>query len=84
MTRNTPIDKIRFGRIAVSIWENVSQDGKTYHSFQVERTYTDKDGKPDSSTSFSRNDLLTLAEALRKAYNRAHEINDENKRYAEA
>ena len=74
MSKNQPIDKIRFGRLAVTIWENTSQEGDTFHSFTVERTYTDADGKPQSSTSFRRSDLLTLAEALRKAHERAFEI----------
>jgi len=72
---NQPIDKIRFGRLAVTIWENTSQEGDNFHSFSVERTYTDADGKPQSSSSFHRSDLLTLAEALRKAHNRAFEMN---------
>jgi len=74
MSKNQPIDKIRFGRLAVTIWENTSQEGDSFHSFSLERTYTDAEGKPQSSNSFRRSDLLTLAEALRKAHNRAFEI----------
>ena len=74
MSKNQPIDKIRFGRLAVTIWENTSQNGDSFHSFSLERTYTDADGNPQSISSFRRNDLLTLAEALRKAHERAYEI----------
>lgn len=72
MSKNQPIDKIRFGHIAVTIWENTSSDGKTYHSIGVERTYTDTEGKPQSTSSFGRRDLLTLAEALRVAHGRLY------------
>lgn len=80
MSRNQPIEKIRFGRLAVTIWENISQEGDSFHSFTLERTYTDADGNPQSSASFRRSDLLTLAEALRKAHNRAFEIAAEGKK----
>lgn len=74
MSKNQPIDKIRFGRLAVTIWENTSQEGDTFHNFSVERTYTDADGNPQSSGSFHRNDLLILAEALRKAHERSYDL----------
>lgn len=72
MSKNHPIDKIRFGRVSVTIWENTSSDGKTYHSIGVERTYTDTEGKPQSTSSFGKGDLLTLAEALRVAHGRIY------------
>lgn len=72
-TNNKPIETIRFGRIAVAIWKNSSEDGKTFTTFTAERTYTDPDGNVKSTTSFNRRDLLTLAEALRKAYTVSYE-----------
>lgn len=77
MSKNQPLDKIRFGHIAVTIWENKSSEGKSFHSFTVERTYTDTEGKPQSTASFGRSDLLILAEALRVAHGRSyvHTIN---------
>lgn len=71
MSKNHPIDKIRFGRVCVTIWENASSEGKTYHSFTLQRTYTDAEGKPQNTSSFGKGDLLTLAEALRSAYKKS-------------
>ena len=68
---NKPLDTIRFGRVSVTIWENQTSDGKLYHSFTTARTYTDADGKPKSTASFGRSDLLSLAEALREAYSKS-------------
>ena len=68
---NKPLDTIRFGRVSVTIWENPSPEGKVYHSFTPARTYTDADGKPKSTASFGRSDLLSLAEALREAYSKS-------------
>ncbi len=73
---NTPLDKVRFGRVCVTIWENTSGEGKAYHNFTLERTYTDAEGQPQNTSSFGRGDLLSLAEALRVAYSRSFTVKD--------
>lgn len=71
-SKNPPIEKIRFGRISVSIWENTDKDGNSYHTFSPERAYKDENGDIKSTKSFNLNDLLTLAEACRQAHNKAY------------
>ena len=72
---NTPLDKIRCGRVSVTIWENQTAEGKAFHSFTLQRTYTDARGKPQSTSSFSRDDLLALSEALWKAFSTSLTLN---------
>jgi hypothetical protein len=68
-----PIEKVRVGAIAASIWRNEGQNGD-FFSVTFERTYTDKDGKPQSAHSFGRDDLLVLAKVADRAHDKIVEL----------
>ena len=66
-SENRPVDKVRFGRIQASIWENASEKGP-YYTVSFERRYQDPEGNWRSSQSFNADDLLLLAKAADKAH----------------
>ena len=77
-TTNKPIDKIRFGAVTATIWQNESENGPWYN-VTLSRVYRDKDDNPKDSNSLSGNDILAGSEALRQAYLRIHELRTTSK-----
>jgi len=69
---NLPEKKFRAGAISSTIWANkaLTKEGKeiAYMSVSLDRRYTDKDGKWQSTTSFRAADLPKAALVLQKAY----------------
>ena len=62
-----PRTRIRIGRIRVTIWENHHEEKGKWFSMTVSRSY--KQGNDwKSASSFGRDDLLPLGEALRQAF----------------
>ncbi len=59
---NSPIKKFRLGLITVAIWDN---DG--FYSVDVSRSYKDKNGDWQSTTSFAHGDLLNVAKCAERA-----------------
>lgn len=68
-----PVISIRDGSIKVSGWQNESsrEDGGTYHSFRITRSYKDKAGRWQDSDRFSSSELLRVQRLLGKAYDEA-------------
>lgn len=64
---NLPEKKFRAGAISATIWRNKAQDGE-YKTISLERHYTDKEGKWQSTSSFRLNDLPKASVVLQKAY----------------
>ena len=61
-----PAHEVRIGAIKAAIWANRSEGG-VYHTVTFDRRY--KDGEEwKTSTSFGRNDLLTLAKLADEAH----------------
>lgn len=71
---NQPADKITLGTVQVAIWKNTNPNGYPYYSVSHENRYRDGNGDWQTSSSYSRDDSLILAEALRLAYHRMHEL----------
>ncbi|MFO0840940.1 MAG: hypothetical protein U0797_00895 [Gemmataceae bacterium] len=55
-----PEHEVRLGRVKAAIWANDTEHGVRY-GVTVSRVYKDKDGKWQTSESFSRDELLLLA-----------------------
>lgn len=70
---NQPEETLRDAHLKASIWRNESEKG-VYHTTTLARTYEDKDGKLKDTQSFSKNDLLKVAELARSAYGRINEL----------
>jgi hypothetical protein len=60
MSNNQPVNRLRIGVLGAAIFENQTQDGKTFYNAQFDRSY--RDGETWKHTqSFGRDDLLVLA-----------------------
>lgn len=60
-------EHIRAGVLSLSVWTNKSETG-TYKTFGFQRGYMDKDKAWQNTESLRAQDLLPMAELLRKAY----------------
>ena len=71
-TGNTPEKKFRAGAISATIWLNKghTQNGEEteYRTISIERIYTDKEGKWQSTNSMRINDLPKASVVLQKSY----------------
>ena len=63
-----PEETIRDGFLKATIWKNEGEKGP-YFTVSVAKTY-EKDGELRDGHSFSGQDLLPLAELMRRAYGR--------------
>lgn len=52
---NKPVRKIRIGQVSATIWD---QNG--FYTASLERAYKDRDGKWQSSSTFSVQDLIVV------------------------
>ncbi|MBX3412610.1 MAG: hypothetical protein KF708_07975 [Pirellulales bacterium] len=64
---NTPAYSINVGHIHLSIWENQSDNGRTWFNTQIARRYKDGETWKDSTSFSGLGDLALLAEAVRLA-----------------
>jgi hypothetical protein len=70
-----PIHVVRFGNIRVAVWENRNQEGRTYHSLDLERSYRDKEGAWQSQNINLRpNEIAKVTGALAKVYADLHTL----------
>ncbi len=71
-TGNLPEKKFRAGAISATIWKNKAENKEgsevEYKTISIERSYTDKEGKWQSTNSFRINDLPKAKVVLEKAY----------------
>lgn len=79
-SQEKPILTIRDGALKASIWANRTDEGKIFHSVTFGRTFTDAEGHPKTSTSFSGSDLLKIARLADKAYDHIASVRLEQSR----
>lgn len=65
--RKPPAYECRMGRIRAVVWKNDGKDGAWY-SVSVTRSYKDGEQNWKQATSFGRDDLLVVAEAVRTCW----------------
>ena len=73
MAQNMPEKKYVAGAISATIWKNQATSKRTgepveYRTIQLDRRYTDKEGKWQSSNSLRINDIQKARTVLQKAY----------------
>jgi hypothetical protein len=68
--KQRPAHEIRLGRIKATIWANQGENG-TWYNVTLSRTYRDGD-EWKSSSSFGRDDLLTVAKVADLANSSIH------------
>ena len=71
-TGNLPEKKFRAGAVSATVWLNKGQkttgEESEYRTISIERSYTDKEGKWQSSNSLRLNDVPKATVVLQKAY----------------
>ena len=71
-TGNLPEKKFRAGALSATVWLNRGQkatgEATEYKTISIERSYTDKEGKWQSTNSLRINDLPKAQVVLQKAY----------------
>ena len=75
MANHKPIDEVRIGRVKATIWKNGTEDAPRYN-VTFSRLYKDSD-QWQSTPSFGRNDLLTLAKVADLAHTRIYSLPQE-------
>lgn len=70
--KTQPVHEIRLGAIKATIWENHTEAG-TRHNVSVFRLFKDGDNWKQT-TSFGRDDLLTLAKVIDLAHSWIYEF----------
>ena len=71
MEKNMPEKKFKSGSIVATVWSNSSsKDGQSfnYKTVSLQRLYTDKSGKWQSSSTLRLNDLPKASMILEEAY----------------
>ncbi len=71
--KHLPEKKFSTGAISATIWRNNGKNNKTgepveFRTIQIDRRYTDKEGKWQTSNSLRLNDLPKASLVLQKAY----------------
>lgn len=66
-TPNAPLETFRDGRLKATVWANEGERG-IYHTVTFAKTYEDKDGKLQETSSFTGSELLRVAELAREAH----------------
>lgn len=74
--KQRPVHEVRLGRIRAAIWANEGDNG-TWFNVTVSRSYKDGD-EWKSSSSFGRDELLTLAKVADLANSWIHEQGQAN------
>ena len=63
-----PSYKVRFGRVEAAVWSRELEEGRTAFSVTLQRSYQDRDGKWQRTSSLDEGDMLPAAKALEDAY----------------
>src|SRR5262245_22622153 len=63
-----PSYKARFGRVEAAVWPRDLEEGRIAYSVTLQRSYQDRDGKWQRTSSLDEGDLLPAAKALDDAY----------------
>ena len=68
MSDNKPVIKLRDGRLKLAVWANETEEGKTFYSTKLTRSYKDKADEWQDGDSLNSDDLLPAAQLLQRAY----------------
>ncbi len=67
-TTNKPVSTIRDGSLKATVWANPGEDGRTFYSVRLTRTYRDEQGNYHDSDRFTGAELLRVARLAGLAY----------------
>lgn len=86
-TNNKPIDKLRDGKIKITIWrKEYEKDGqiRVFYVAEPSCLYEDKNKKLQDGHSFNKQQLIALSKLAEDAYSRIRELEAEDKARAKA
>jgi len=72
--KKEPAAKFRDRGLTVTVWENDTEDGKTYYSANLTKSYKDSSDNWKETTSLNADDMLRAANLLQQAYNKILEL----------
>ena len=75
-----PIDTVRVGRVASSIWERSDAKGNRFYSVTISRSYRDQDGKIQFTDSYGHHDLLRLEKVVSETFRRVDLLEQEDRK----
>lgn len=61
---NKPIDFFPLGMIKLNQWQQTNQEGKTYNTFSIQKSYKDNQDNWQNGNSFFEEDLLKIKQAI--------------------
>ena len=73
-----PAVKLKDGLLSATVWENQTEEGKTFYSTTLSRAYQ-KDDEWKESNSFNEDDLLAISRLAGKAYDSIKRLRAEAK-----
>ena len=65
--QRAPTYKARYGRVEAAVWLR-EREGRTAYSVTLQRSYQDREGKWQRTSSLDEGDLLPAAKALEDVY----------------
>ena len=78
-----PIDRVTLYPVTAAIWKNVTEEGKTFYSFTLERNYKKADGHYDSTGSFGLSEALLVGKIADIVDTRIRKLMDADHREAQ-
>ena len=72
--KTKPVDRVSLYPVSAAIWKNVTDEGKTFYSFTLERSYKKADGNYDSTGSFGLSEALLVAKIANIVDTRIREL----------
>ena len=79
MANNKPTDTLKDGLLSATIWQGTSAKGVTFYTVTLSRSYKDEKGEWHDSSSFSGAEVLQISRLASRAYDRIHELVQENR-----
>ena len=73
--KQTPIEKVRYGRVQAAIWRKGTD--KTWHEVSFQRGYKRRDGSYGNSRSFDLHSALALRAALDEVIPQLRDLDNE-------
>lgn len=71
--KQRPADTLRQGPLKATIWKNESENGPLFNT-TISRTYQDKEGVWQETSTMREKDLLPMGELGRTAFQRVNEL----------
>lgn len=74
LTKQQPSERIQDGNLTIAIWKNESSKGTYYVASAPKRSYKDKNGNYQNTTSLRGSQLLKAQALIGLAYTRIREL----------